>query len=298
MRDIGYKSTSFAIAELVDNAIQASASQVDIVFGFETGSKPTKLAVIDNGHGMEPKMLRASLIWGAGTRAENREGFGKYGYGLPSASVSQCRRVTVYSKTPDGDWHSTYLDIDEIKDGKWSKGNRIEMPEAKAEKPPAFVVEFLKEHERWPEFPHGTVIVWEGLDRVEPKLREGLRGTLVTNLGVVYRNYLTDTPMTVDGDPVEPCDPLFLTEGFRYYDLDEDRAIELPTAVVEVKDKEKNGTVLGRCACGSHECPRRSSGSPRPSTPTSRAAQASTSDSRSRTRTTASSYCATAGRST
>ena len=36
--------------------------------------------------------------------------------------------------------------------------------------------------------------------------------------------------MTVDGDKVEPCDPLFLTPGFRYYDLDEDRAEELPSA--------------------------------------------------------------------
>src|SRR3954453_7020325 len=60
MRDIGYKSTAFAVAELVDNAIQASASQVDIVFGFDKGAKPTKLAVVDNGHGMEPKMVRAS----------------------------------------------------------------------------------------------------------------------------------------------------------------------------------------------------------------------------------------------
>jgi Histidine kinase-, DNA gyrase B-, and HSP90-like ATPase len=141
MRDIGYKNTSFAVAELVDNAIQASASQIDVVFGFNGGNKPTKIAVIDNGHGMDPKMVRASLIWGAGTRADNREGFGKYGYGLPSASVSQSHRVTVYSKTPDGEWHSAYLDIDEIRDGMWSKGNRIEMPEAKAEKPPAFVID-------------------------------------------------------------------------------------------------------------------------------------------------------------
>jgi Histidine kinase-, DNA gyrase B-, and HSP90-like ATPase len=245
MRDIGYKSTSFAIAELVDNAIQASASQIDIIFGFDGGAKPTQIAVIDNGHGMEPQMVRASLIWGAGTRAENREGFGKYGYGLPTASVSQCHRVTVYSKTPDGDWHSAYLDIDEIKDGKWTKGNRLEMPEAKAEEPPSFVIEHLEQEKRWAEFSHGTVVVWEVLDRVEPKLRDGLRSALVTNLGVIYRNYLSDTPMTVDGVEVEPCDPLFLTEGFRYYDLDEDRATELPSAVVEVKDKEK-GEVLGK----------------------------------------------------
>lgn len=243
MRDIGYKSTSFAMAELIDNAVQAAASKVDVVFGFDGGAKPTKLAVIDNGHGMEPQMVRASLIWGAGTRAENRSGFGKYGYGLPSASVSQCHRVTVYSKVPGGQWYSAYLDIDEIKNGAWTKANRIVMPEEQAGEPPEFVIRYLKEHDRWDSFDHGTVVVWETLDRVEPKLREKLRNELVTSLGVIYRNYLVNTPMTVDGHDVQPCDPLFLTEGFRGYAIDDDRAIELPPAVVEMKDKETRAVV-------------------------------------------------------
>lgn len=245
MRDIGYKSTAFALAELIDNAIQAAATKVDIVFGFDSGAKPTRLAVIDNGHGMEPAMVRASLIWGAGTRADNRDGFGKYGYGLPSASVSQCFRVSVYSKAPDGRWHRAYLDIDEIRDGKWAHDNRIQMPEAVPEEPPKFVVDFLKKEKRWDSFPHGTVIVWDRLDRnrIDYKRREELRNALITSLGVIYRNYLLDTPMTVDGVGIEPCDPLFLTEGFRYYDIDEDRAMELPAAIVDVKDKETGGVV-------------------------------------------------------
>jgi Histidine kinase-, DNA gyrase B-, and HSP90-like ATPase len=245
MRDIGYKSTSFALAELIDNAMQASATHVDIVFGFDGGATPTKIAVVDDGYGMEPKMIRASLVWGAGTRGEDRSGFGKYGYGLPSASVSQCHRVTVCSKTEEGEWHSAYLDIDEIADGAWTKGNRIEMPEQQPEDPPQFVLDYLAEEGRLESFTSGTIIMWEGLDRVEPKRREGLRASLVTDLGVIYRNFLVECPMTVDGVDVEPCDPLFLTEGFRYYDLDEDRAIELPPADVEWKDK-KTGEIIGK----------------------------------------------------
>jgi hypothetical protein len=244
MRDIGYKSTSYAVAELVDNAIQASANRIDIIFGFNGGAKPTKLAVIDDGYGMRRKMVRASLIWGAGTRVESRGGFGKYGYGLPSASVSQCHRVTVYSKTAEGTWRSAYLDIDEISRGEWNVGHRIETPPEQDEEPPAFVIEVLKEQGRWP-LASGVIVLWEGLDRIDFKTRAALRSALLTDLGVIYRNYLVDTPMTVDGIPVEPCDPLFLTEGFRYYDLDEDRAIALEPAVVEVKDKE-SGQVIGK----------------------------------------------------
>jgi hypothetical protein len=244
MRDIGYKSTSFALAELIDNAMQASATRIDIVFGFDSGTTPTQIAIIDNGYGMDPKMVRASLVWGAGTRAEDRTGFGKYGYGLPSASVSQCHRVTVYSKIAGGEWYSAYLDIDEIAEGAWMKDNRIEMPEQRREELPSFVIDSLKEAGRWETFTSGTVVVWDGLDRVEPKRREGLRASLVTDLGVVYRNFLVECPMTVDGVDVQPCDPLFLTEGFRYYDLDDDRATELPSASVDVTDKT-TGTVIG-----------------------------------------------------
>jgi hypothetical protein len=247
MRDIGYKSTAFAVAELVDNSIQAGASNIDIVFGFDSGAKPTKMAIVDDGHGMKPNMVRASLVWGAGTRAMDRGGFGKYGYGLPSASVSQCGRVTVYSKVAGGAWHRAYLDIDEIATGKWSNGSSIEMPKQVAEEPPAFVLEALKKDKRWGLLDHGTVVLWERLDpnRIDYKRREELRNALVTDLGVIFRKYLVDTPMKVDGIDVEPCDPLFLTEGFRYYDLDEDRAIELPPATVEVKDKQ-TGEVVGK----------------------------------------------------
>lgn len=246
MRDIGYKSTAFALSELIDNSIQAGATKIDVAFGFARGSKPSQVALIDDGHGMEPKMVRASLIWGAGTRAEDRSGFGKYGYGLPSASVSQCYRVEVYSKTPDGQWHRAYLDVDEIASGDWTKGDRIAMPEEVAAEPPDFVIDYLKEQGRWSEFAHGTVIVWDRLDpdRIDYKRREELRNSLVTQLGVIYRNYLVPTPLKVDDVDVEPCDPLFLTEGFRYYDLDADRAIELPPALVEVKDKQ-SGEVVG-----------------------------------------------------
>jgi Histidine kinase-, DNA gyrase B-, and HSP90-like ATPase len=246
MRDIGYKSTAFALAELADNSIQAGAGRIDVVFGFEQGAKPTQVAIIDDGHGMDGKMVRASLIWGAGTRADNPDGFGKYGYGLPSASISQCYRVEVYSRTADGAWHMAYLDVDEIKDGLWTKGNRIEMPPEELEEPPAFVIEYLKGEGRWDDFDHGTVVVWDRLDgnRIDYKRREELRNTLVTNLGIIYRNHLLSTKMTVDGVGVEPCDPLFLTEGFRYYDLDEDRAIEMDPATVPVKDKE-TGEVVG-----------------------------------------------------
>ncbi len=245
MRDIGYKSTAFAMAELIDNSIQAAASKVEVIFGFSNGTKPSKIAILDDGHGMTPKMTRASLIWGAGTRGNRRDGFGKYGYGLPTASISQCLRVEVYSKVAGGEWYRGYLDVEEIKDGAWTQGNRIQTPIEEIAELPEFVLAHLKADGRWADLDHGTIVVWDRLDsdRIDYKRREALRNKLVTDLGVIYRNYLLDTPVTVDGVAVEPCDPLFLTEGFRFYDIDQDRAVELPPAVVEVREKGKDEVV-------------------------------------------------------
>lgn len=244
MRDIGYKSTSYALAELIDNSVQAGATWLDVIFGFNSGSaKPARIAVIDNGWGMVPEMGRASLVWGAGTRPNDRQGFGKYGYGLPSASVSQCLRVEVFTKIAGGDWTKSYLDVDEISKGMWTHNHRINTPEFTVEEPPAFVQEHLTTKQQWP-MDHGTIVIWDKLDpaRLDYKTRDALRHSLIEDLGVIYRQYLTEVPMTVDNQNVEPCDPLFLTPGFRYYALDDDRAVELPSATLEVPDPETKTT--------------------------------------------------------
>ena len=86
MRDIGYKSTSYAMAEIIDNSVQANATWLDVVFGFNNGAKPAKIAIIDNGWGMVPATGRSRRSGARAPCPDYRQGFGKYGYGLPSAS--------------------------------------------------------------------------------------------------------------------------------------------------------------------------------------------------------------------
>ena len=66
IRDLGYKSTGTALDELIDNSIDANATAVNVVFGYgEAGAnKPVALAVVDNGDGMIPEMIRAACLWG------------------------------------------------------------------------------------------------------------------------------------------------------------------------------------------------------------------------------------------
>ena len=97
-RDSGYKGTASAISELVDNSLQAGAKRID-VFIEVTGDAtyPLSIAVRDDGSGMAALALRQSLRFGGSTRFDNRAGLGRYGMGLPNASLSQARCVTVFS---------------------------------------------------------------------------------------------------------------------------------------------------------------------------------------------------------
>ncbi len=135
-RDSGYKGTASAISELVDNSIQAGAKQIAISVATKAAvndeDKTIEVSVLDNGCGMDPFTLRQALRFGGSTRFGDRQGLGRYGMGLPNASLSQARRVTVYtwqggSAAGRGRRHTTapvfssYLDVDKIARGEMER---------------------------------------------------------------------------------------------------------------------------------------------------------------------------------
>jgi anti-sigma regulatory factor (Ser/Thr protein kinase) len=100
-RDTGYRSTSYALAELVDNSIQAGATRIE-TFVAPTGDAecPLELTIVDNGCGMNPTELRRALAFGGTSRFDDRTSLGRYGMGLPNGALSLARKLTVYSWRP------------------------------------------------------------------------------------------------------------------------------------------------------------------------------------------------------
>lgn len=247
IRDIGYRSNGDAIAELIDNALQAYADRVDVLFGYEgttSNKKPMQLAVVDNGHGMEADMIRMAVMWGGTHRENDRRGLGRYGYGLPCSSVSLGRRFTVISRTSDGDFRSVTLDLDAITAGEYTDSSGdIVVPEPVATEPPLFVRQHIDEA-----YPHGfrsgTIILIEKLDRLEWSTTQGLRDNLCRQFGVTYHKVRGEAALFVDGVYVEPIDPLFLTPGFHLFDIDEDRSQSFDPVRIEIRDPE-SGAYLG-----------------------------------------------------
>ncbi len=94
-RDVGYRSLADAVAELVDNSIQANANNVQVSL-FAEHPEPT-LAVLDDGCGMTSRAMRTALQFGGTHRFDDRSGLGRFGMGLPCSSISQARRLDLYS---------------------------------------------------------------------------------------------------------------------------------------------------------------------------------------------------------
>jgi hypothetical protein len=262
MRDIGYKNTGWAMCEEVDNSVQAGATVIAVRFGYAKGSKtkvkPDMIAVIDNGVGMIPKMIGYAVRWGGTDREDNRQGFGRYGYGLPSSAVSFCKVYTVYSKVKGGEWHAVRVSIDELAAAAsdFEKTNQLLQP--RRMDPPAWVIEKWsvkrikgKEEDDAPEddseptvidprtFESGTVIVHEDLDRLEWTKSDTIKTKLLQRFGVNYRHWSPLPKIVVDDTVAEPVDPLFLMENGRYYDATRVLAQRIETKSFEVETARK-----------------------------------------------------------
>ena len=188
MRDNGYKNAAYAIAELIDNAIQAEADTVELLC-VEAEEQLTHarvrrirhVGVLDNGVGMNAEVLRQAIQFGNGTRLDDRSGIGRFGMGLPSASISQCRRLEVWTwqSGPDRPIH-TYLDLGEIE-----RGDIQEVP-APVEKPiPAF---WRQAGESFSST--GTLVVWSALDRCTWKTARSIINNSEFVVGRMYRKFI------------------------------------------------------------------------------------------------------------
>jgi hypothetical protein len=119
LRGVGY-ALETAVADLIDNSIAAGAKTVDVQLDWNA-SRPT-VSILDDGSGMsESRLVEAMRFGGTGPDAtRSATDLGRFGLGLKTASLSQCRQLIVVSKFADAVAAFTW-DIDRIKKGgdKW-----------------------------------------------------------------------------------------------------------------------------------------------------------------------------------
>ncbi len=164
MRAIGY-DLSMAIADLIDNSIFAGANNIWIKYHWE--GSDSWIYTLDDGQGMNEEELKNAMRLGSKSPVEERdpEDLGRFGLGLKTASFSQCRIFTVYTKTADGKTSVRCWDLDHVERSmKWELDTI----------PPRNSETILSDLDG---LPHGTMVLWQSLDRViGPSITDDVEG--------------------------------------------------------------------------------------------------------------------------
>jgi hypothetical protein len=210
LRAVGYDLRT-ALADIVDNSLAAGAKRIDIELFWDRENSWIRIS--DDGRGMTDAGLREAMTLGTVSPLDDRDpaDLGRFGLGLKTASFSQCRRLTVRSRSKgalpatrcwDFDFVRTINDWALLKAAVDGVGDRL-------------VGETLDAH-------HGTVVLWQLLDRViaEPhdthakdSFQERME-EVFAHLGMVFHRYLTGrgkATIRVNGNEVTAWDP-FLEE--------------------------------------------------------------------------------------
>lgn len=201
LRSLGYSFES-AIADLIDNAISAGAQNINIEMN--TIEEPY-IIISDDGCGMDDKELFEAMRYGSRNPDEIREesDLGRFGLGMKSASLSQCRKLTVVSKK-NGLITCYGWDIDHvIEKNEWSVliYNQKEIKK-------------IPEIERLFQLDHGTFLLLQNFDRIiegTGDLVQTLKiqmNRTIDHLALVFHRFTEKgVVISVNGAPIPLRDP-------------------------------------------------------------------------------------------
>lgn len=227
LRNTGYKNIESAVSEIIDNSIEAKAENIFLIISESinptSGRKVvTEIGFLDNGEGMNTDILGGCLGIGTTTR-QARRGMGRFGVGLPQASLYACPEVVVYSwQNGIENCQKVFLDINKVK-----QGIQTEIEDPVLESLPEKYVPYIKYRtisETFDFSESGTLVIWKGCDRISPKTRGPLTERLEFALGQKFRYFihkkLSSIKIICDENQdaainVAPNDPLFLMEDNR-----------------------------------------------------------------------------------
>ena len=216
LRAFGYDITT-AIADLIDNSITANASEIHIQFTWGNDNKPW-ITISDNGNGMTENELFEAMKPGSKSPLDirNDKDLGRFGLGLKTASFSQCRRLTVITKTTKTNIALRCWDLDFVsKNNDWTllkEGSATANKVASA---------FFKNRA------NGTIVLWEKLDRIVPSQfvdKEKYQNAFLDfaknvekHISLVFSGYMrgkNKLNFYINGNHIELWDPFMTDNSF------------------------------------------------------------------------------------
>lgn len=238
MRHMGY-SFEAAIADVMDNSISAHCCTIKLLFP----TNPMEIqavGILDDGDGMDSNTLFEAMRYGSSASELERDenDLGRFGLGMKSASLSQCRILTAISikdgKTSAYTWDYNYIQ----KKKKWIT---IEHSANEIKNFP-YANELLKQKK-------GTLIIWQDFDvlskssdgQVYDTLNE-LKNQVYESVSLIFHRYLSGgahkISISINNQLVKAKDPFL--ESHKKTTTQKERTIALPdSSGVERKIKVK-----------------------------------------------------------
>lgn len=186
------------IADLIDNSIDANATFVEVRLGEQDLSDEPKehrylsgrdnlyCLIIDDGRGIPESNMRAILSRGFDRSYDEIE-LGSYGVGLKDSSLSQAYEVTLFSKTePDGAIGRRRLSSCLVMRHEAERIFREDDLDLWMRQTEGYqsAIEALESLD------HGTVVLLEGMHKLELKIAEGDRETYTNAIRERCKNYV------------------------------------------------------------------------------------------------------------
>lgn len=206
IRAIGY-SFSTSVADIIDNSIAAKSKNINI-FSDPLVENPY-FCILDDGCGMNYCELNNAMIFGS-DRSEKKDDIldlGRFGLGLKSASLSQCRELIVVSKRQDKIYGMSYdLDIIE-KNNDW---NLLIYDEEE--------INLLPRINELKKYDSGTMVIWRKFYKIEctaKNFEETFREIVSEakrHVELVFHRFYEDINIYFNYDRIEKIDP-FLTKS-------------------------------------------------------------------------------------
>lgn len=211
MRSIGYNFES-AVADIIDNSISASAKNISI--HFPVSDSEIYFEIIDDGNGITRDELIEAMKFGSSKEeSRSQEDLGRFGLGMKTASLSQCRKFTVVSKL-NNKMSGFYWDLDKVIDS-----NRWEMYEVS--QVDILNIPNISSVMKLPSF---TIVLWEKLDSLykDVTIYRDIYSVFIRkiesmekDISLIFHRFLEKgLIITNNGNKVIPFDP-FLSQKFK-----------------------------------------------------------------------------------
>lgn len=208
LKSVGY-SEEAAIADIVDNAISAKATEIKIQFDYEN----QKILVLDNGMGMSQEDLYENMrIGSADPNAERKSNdLGRFGMGMKTAAFSLGECFTVVTKS-SGTISNASWDLTKVDEIGW----QILVDDTHVAD--SYLDQYLE---------HGTAIIITKLDFFAPSKKNTKKDfyKIVTRvreqLGMIFHRFINEDHLKiyVNDMLLEAWDP-FITDNLATQELD------------------------------------------------------------------------------